>query len=175
MNINELGKEQANPGKNMTGGQGEKAASSEGKAEGAKAGGAAPKKKLVAVYRPQNSQQIKSRPAGQKGKAASSQEGRQSQPGRQASGSQQEKGAGRNQSALKTLPPVERPERKVSEGKTPAEKAEEGKTSAKAAVTEPKAAEGQKDVQAGREAVREKDGWMTWNGRLMIRIIKISY
>ncbi len=158
MNINELGKEQANPGKNMTGGQGEKAASSEGKAEGAKAGGAAPKKKLVAVYRPQNSQQIKSRPAGQKGKAASSQEGRQSQPGRQASGSQQEKGAGRNQSALKTLPPVERPERKVSEGKTPAEKAEEGKTSAKAAVTEPKAAEGQKDVQAGREAVREKDG-----------------
>ena len=68
MNINELGKEQANPGKNMTGGQGEKAASSEGKAEGAKAGGAAPKKKLVAVYRPQNSQQIKSRLQGRKGR-----------------------------------------------------------------------------------------------------------
>ena len=32
--------------------------------------GKAPKKKVIAVYRPQNSQQIKSRPAGQKSKSA---------------------------------------------------------------------------------------------------------
>ncbi|MDO5418173.1 MAG: hypothetical protein Q4F29_13300, partial [Lachnospiraceae bacterium] len=52
MSINELGKE------NMEG-QNDKAA-----AEAAKDG--APKKKVVAVYRPQNSQQIKNRPAPQR-------------------------------------------------------------------------------------------------------------
>ena len=51
-------------------GQNQKASSQEGAASGKNEGGAAsPRKKLVAVYRPQNSQQIKNRPAGQKKQA----------------------------------------------------------------------------------------------------------
>ena len=66
MNINELGKEQGSP----MDGQNQKASSQEGAASGKNEGGAAsPRKKLVAVYRPQNSQQIKNRPAGQKKQA----------------------------------------------------------------------------------------------------------
>ena len=66
MNINDLGKEQGSP----MDGQNQKASSQEGAASGKNEGGAAsPRKKLVAVYRPQNSQQIKNRPAGQKKQA----------------------------------------------------------------------------------------------------------
>ena len=66
MNINDLGKEQGSP----MDGQNQKASSQEGTASGKNEGGAAsPRKKLVAVYRPQNSQQIKNRPAGQKKQA----------------------------------------------------------------------------------------------------------
>ena len=66
MNINDLGKEQGSP----MDGQNQKASSQEGAASGKNEGGAAsPRKKLVAVYRPQNSQQIKNRPVGQKKQA----------------------------------------------------------------------------------------------------------
>lgn len=101
MSINEFGKEKGNPGKDMTGAQGEKA-------EGAKSG-AAPKKKLVAVYRPQNSQQIKSRPAGQKPKAALGQESRPAQAAKP--------GTPKNQAAsLKALTPVEKAPEKPQTG-----------------------------------------------------------
>ena len=53
-----------------------KASSQEGTPSGKAEGGAsAPRKKLVAVYRPQNSQQIKNRPAGQKKASQSSRQG----------------------------------------------------------------------------------------------------
>ena len=64
MNINDLGKEQGSP----MDGQNQKASSQEGAPSGKGEGGSA-RKKLVAVYRPQNSQQIKNRPAGQKKQA----------------------------------------------------------------------------------------------------------
>ncbi len=103
MNINELGKEQENTGKAAP--QAEKAS------EGAKPAGAAPKKKLVAVYRPQNSQQIKSRPAGQKPKTAS-QDGRS---GAASGAGRKEQGSGRTQKSLSlssgkaTLTPAQKP------------------------------------------------------------------
>ena len=71
MSINDLGREQGSPmdGQN-------KASSQEGTPSGKAEGGAsAPRKKLVAVYRPQNSQQIKNRPAGQKKASQSSRQG----------------------------------------------------------------------------------------------------
>ena len=73
MNINDLGKEQGKADKDMMKGQNKAGQPESGKAleSGKTAGeGKAPKKKVIAVYRPQNSQQIKSRPAGQKSKSA---------------------------------------------------------------------------------------------------------
>ncbi len=104
MSINEFGKEKGNPGKDMTGAQGEQT-------EGAKSG-ASPKKKLVAVYRPQNSQQIKSRPAGQKPKAALGQESRPAQAAKPATKTQA--------APVKTLTPAEKaPEKAQAEEKKP--------------------------------------------------------
>ncbi len=67
MNINDLGKEQGKADKDMMKGQNKAGQPESGKTAGE---GKAPKKKVIAVYRPQNSQQIKSRPAGQKSKSA---------------------------------------------------------------------------------------------------------
>ncbi|MCI8950084.1 MAG: translation initiation factor IF-2 [Lachnospiraceae bacterium] len=157
MSINELGKEQGNSGNDMAGGQAEKA-------EGSKSGAAAPKKKLVAVYRPQNSQQIKSRPAGQKGKAAlPAQEGKA--PQKAGAGTLQER-SGRSQTPVKTLTPAEKPaEKPKTEEKKPVEKpveekAAEVKTAGKAAETKPAAAktlDGAKENQTVRGATKERD------------------
>ena len=117
MSINELGKEQGNPGKDMTARQAEKAVSLEGKAEGSKSPGAAPKKKLVAVYRPQNSQQIKSRPAGQKGKNQPAQEGKAAGAPKAGAGTQQER-SGRNQAPIKTIAASEKPVEKTAAEKS---------------------------------------------------------
>ncbi len=125
MNINELGKEQENTGK--TAPQADKVS------EGAKPAGAAPKKKLVAVYRPQNSQQIKSRPAGQKPRTA--QEGRS---GAAPGAGKKEQGAGRTQKSLSlsagkaTLTPAQ----KTGPDKAPAAKPQE--KAGTAAATEEK-------------------------------------
>ncbi len=163
MNINELGKEQENTGK--TAPQADKVS------EGAKPAGAAPKKKLVAVYRPQNSQQIKSRPAGQKPRTA--QEGRS---GAAPGAGKKEQGAGRTQKSLSlsagkaTLTPAQ----KTGPDKAPAAKPQEkagtaaateekvDAAAAKIAETKPaaaaRAAEGKAAPARTQEGAREARG-----------------
>ncbi len=102
MNINDLGKAK---GSSMDG-QNQKASSQGGTSSGRSEGGSGtPRKKLVAVYRPQNSQQIKNRPAGQKKQTAaqkSSADGRADasatktqQPSRQAESRRESSAGGR--------------------------------------------------------------------------------
>ena len=89
MNINDLGKEQGKASKDLTKGQTKAGQPEEVKAsEAAKTPeGKVPKKKVIAVYRPQNSQQIKSRPAGQKPKAGENKTASVQKPAEKAAGS----------------------------------------------------------------------------------------
>ncbi|MDO4329120.1 MAG: translation initiation factor IF-2 [Lachnospiraceae bacterium] len=143
MSINEFGKD-------MVEGQSEKAASSEGKT-GAGKSGAAPKKKLVAVYRPQNAEQIKSRPAGQKRPAAPAQENKPAAPQQTAKAAAPAAGSQTAKAAA---------EKPASQSKAPENKPAEKPQAAEVKAAEVKSEDVRRDAQGGgadrsREAGRD--------------------
>ena len=131
MNINDLGKEQGSP----MDGQNQKASSQEGAPSGKGEGGSA-RKKLVAVYRPQNSQQIKNRPAGQKKQA----------PAQKAAAGEKTEAPAQKQQAAKAAEPQR--ENTGRDNRTEGERSAQGG----------RENQGSRDSQGSRENQGSRDG-----------------